>query len=258
LAFFRNLFSMLPVLAIIPLMGGWRQLRTHRMKEHFYRGVFGVVSLSLLAYTLHLLPLAEASIISYSGPFFITALSVPLLGERVGPHRFAAVVIGFIGIVIVTGGGSNFWQLGVLVGLGASFFYALAMISIRRLARTETPVTIVFYNTLFAVIAGGIILLAVNIIGIQSKLLGWQTPAAADLWVFVIIGILGALGQYVLTLGYKRLPAVVAAPFMYTSLIWSMLFGYIIWGDLLSMVSMLGAVVIVGSGLYIIHRESKK
>src|SRR5262249_17502861 len=142
------LFALLPLYFFVRQAGGLAILRTQRLSQHLLRSLGGVASMICLFLAYAYMPLADAMAISTSGPIFLTALSVPLLGERVGWRRWAAVLAGFIGILIITRPGSGVFGIAALLPLTGAFFYAIAMVQIRKLSSTEPPANIVFYFTI--------------------------------------------------------------------------------------------------------------
>ncbi len=247
--FFRSAFALVPVAAAITLQGGWAtSLRTERPWGHVWRSVIGLTSMTMMFWSFHLLPLGDAVALNFSAPLFLTALSVPLLGEKVGIHRWSAVLVGFVGVlIIVRPSGEMFLHLGAMVALGAAFAQSFAMVAIRQLSRTEPPNTIVFYFTSFTTV---MLALALPFV--------WVTPTLADLGLLVATGLLGGGAQLLMTRGYSLAPAAVIAPFNYTSLLWAVLFGWLLWSELPSVYVTVGACVVALSGLYILHRETRK
>ena len=183
--------------------------------------------------------------IATSGPIFLTALSVPLLGEQVGWRRWGAVFAGFIGILIVTRPGSGVFGVAAFLPLSGAFFYALAMVQIRKLSSSEPPARIVFYFTIAAMILGG-----------ASLPWQWVTPTPLTLVYLVAIGLVGGFAQMAMTHAFRLAPVAVIGPFDYTALVFATGFGYAIWGQVPDRFVWLGAAVIVASGIYILHRET--
>jgi drug/metabolite transporter (DMT)-like permease len=204
---------------------------------------------------LGLLPLADAIALGMSGPIFLTALSVPLLRERVGIRRWSAVFAGFVGVLIMVRPGSGVLELKALTAIAGAFFYALAMVSIRRLSRSEPAGAIVFYFTLFAMAAG------LATLPLAALLPGWIDPwvwpDAAGWTILVGIGLLGGTAQLTLTYAFKLAPVAVIAPFEYGSLVFGVLFGLLIWREAPDRYILIGAAVVIASGLYILYRETK-
>jgi drug/metabolite transporter (DMT)-like permease len=255
IVFFRNFLAFVPVFLFLWRTGTPMPLRTRRIGGHLVRGLVGVASMSLFFLALGLLPLADAMALGMSGPIFLTALSVPLLGERVGIRRWSAVIVGFVGVLIMVRPGSAVFHPAALTAIGGAFFYALAMVSIRHLSRTEPATTIVFYFTLFAGIVG---------------LLTWPLAAAAPAWldpwvmpdlegwiVLVGIGLIGGTAQLTMTYAFKMAPVAVIAPFEYAAVVIGATYGLAIWSEVPDEYIILGAAIVIASGLYILYREAK-
>ena len=182
--FFRNFFALLPLYFFVRQAGGFGVLRTQRLGQHILRSLGGIASMFCLFLAYAYMPLADAMAIATSGPIFLTALSVPLLGEQVGWRRWGAVFAGFIGILIVTRPGSGVFGVAAFLPLSGAFFYALAMVQIRKLSSSEPPARIVFYFTIAAMILGG-----------ASLPWQWVTPTPLTLVYLVAIGLVGGFAQ---------------------------------------------------------------
>jgi len=250
--FFRNACALIPVgIAIaVQVQGGWRaSLRTDRPWGHVWRSVIGLTTMTLVFWSYHLMPLGDAVALNFSAPLFLTAMSVPFLGEKVGIHRWSAVLVGFIGVlIIVRPSGDMLLQLSALVGLGAAFTQSFAMIAIRQLSKTEPPNTIVLYFTIITTLLMALTLPFV-----------WVTPhTLTDMGMLLATGLLGGGAQLLLTHAYSLAPAAVVAPFNYASLLWAVLFGWLLWNEIPSVNMAVGASVVAASGLYILHRETRK
>jgi drug/metabolite transporter (DMT)-like permease len=243
--FFRSSFALLPCLYLIATHGGMPVLRTRRLHEHITRSALQFISMMCIFTAFGLMPLADAVAITFSSPLFLTVLSIPLLGEQVRVHRWTAVVVGFIGVLIILPPGSGMLKSGALFALTNAIMNALLTIAVRRMSVTEASTALVFYQTLVtAVIA--LVLLP----------LFWTSPSLLDIGLFAAAGLLSGIGQYWWTQAYRFLPAAVAAPFSYTSMVWSLILGYAVWGDIPTAAVLCGAVVVVASGLYILYREA--
>ncbi|MEI6557855.1 MAG: DMT family transporter [Rhodospirillaceae bacterium] len=247
IAFFRSAFALGPAALVVWLGGGRGRLRTRRFGSHLLRASVGLGAMLLMFWSYHLLPLADAVAIGFSAPLFLTALSVPLLGERVGLARWGAVLVGFAGVLVMARPGSARLDLGTLVALGAALGYALAVIAVRQLGRTEHPDTIVFYFTLNT--------------GVLSALalpLVWTPPNLEDFGLLALTGLLGGIVQYCATHAFTLAPAAVIGPFNYSAILWATIFGWLIWGDLPDQQVILGAAVVIASGLFILYRETRR
>lgn len=225
--------------------GGIAAMRTRRPWGHVWRAFAGLISMGCFFYAFRELPLADVYVLSFAGPLFITALSAPLLGEPVGWRRWAAVVVGFGGVVVMAQPSAGAPLVPVLVGLCAALFYALAALAVRGLSRTETSASIVLYLLLTTTVVSGALTVPV-----------WTAPTADALGLMALVGVLGAGAQVLLTQAFRRAPPAVVAPFEYTGMVWASLFGWVVFGDLPTAPVLLGAMVIIGSGLYILHRET--
>lgn len=245
IAFFRNLFGLLPVALIVWQGGGLASLRTRRPWVHVLRAALIWLALVTFFAAISLMPLAEAVAVAFAAPLFVTALSWPVAGEPVGPRRWAAVLVGFTGVLIIVRPGAAAFQPEALLVLLSALCFALAMLVTRRMVRSETNAAILFYTTIGGLVANGLLLP-----------LFWSAPSAGDFGFFVVLGLLGGVGSYLMVQAYRHAPAAVVSPFDYSALIWSTLIGWLIWRDVPDPPVWLGAAVVVASGLYIIHREA--
>jgi len=247
IAFFRNVFALLPAAAMLTAAGGVRSLRTRRLAGHLWRAVVGLTSMVLLFWSYRLMLLANAVAISYAAPLFLTALSVPLLGERVGPYRWSAVAVGFVGVLVIVRPDGGVVSQGALVALAAALAYALAMIAMRQLGRTEAPATTVAYFTVICTLLSG---LAVPF--------AWSTPTPAAFGLMAVMGLAGGCSQYFVTRAYALAPAAVIGPFAYVGILWATLFGWLLWGETPSLHVAVGVAIVILSGLMILYRETRR
>ncbi|MDB5392589.1 MAG: EamA/RhaT family transporter [Rhodospirillales bacterium] len=251
IGFFRQVFSLFPVLSVVVHQGGLPVLRTRRPFGHLFRGMIGNSAMIIFFLSVAKLPLADANALSFASPLFVTALSMPLLGEAVGRHRWSAVGVGFVGVLIMTNPSGNWFGGGSGIGAGmgvlAAFMSALMTITIRQLNKTEAPVTIVFYFATIGTLFFGAMLAFF-----------WVAPNFWE-WVGLIaVGMIGGLSQLLMTYAYRHAPASTLAPFGYVSILWSTLLGFLIWNQLPDARVLAGSVIVILSGLYIIYRETRK
>lgn len=247
LVFMRSLLALIPLALYIAWRGDWRvALRTRRPMVHVVRSAVGIVSLVCFFTAFANLPLATAVTMAFTAPLFVTALSVPLLDERVGPRRWSAVIAGFLGVLVIARPGAGAYDPMILLPLAGAFLYALVIIFLRQMGRTESSSAIVFY---YAVSAAAVSGLAMPWL--------WVTPQAEDLWLILAFGLFGGFGQIAITNAFRYGEVAVVAPFDYLALVWATGFGFWIWGDVPSLWVGVGAAIIVASGLYIVHRESR-
>ena len=253
IVFFRNIFAFIPLMAYAWVTVGHLPLKTARPWGHVARGLAGVSAMFCYFLSYRLLPLSEAIALGLSGPIFLTVLSVPLLGEKVGWRRWSAVTVGFLGVLVMTRPGAGIFEVAALVPLLAAVFYALAMVSIRRLSHSEPSTTIVFYFTAFAACAG----LCTIPIGYLSADYAWVMPRDLGDWgIVLLIGLMGGCGQILITLAFKRAGVSIVAPFDYMALVYGFLLGYFIFFEIPDRYLIIGGLIVVSSGVYIIHRET--
>lgn len=246
-AFFRSLFALAPIGVMVAARGGMRILATRRLAGHAARSIVGVAALLMFFYSFAHLKLADVVAIGFAAPLFITALSVPLLAEKVGWRRWSAVLVGFAGVVLVVNPGSGVLDPVALVALSAALFYAFAVVVIRKLSATESNAAIVFYFSVAATV----------VCGAMMPFL-WIQPSPGHLALLALIGLLGGSAQYVMVEAFRWAPVSVLAPFEYTAIFWSLGFGYFAFGETASAVMLAGVAIIAASGLYILHRETRR
>jgi len=243
--FFRCTLALAPVLVIIALRGGMVILRTRQWQLHLLRSLMGISAMGLAFYAFVLMPLANAVSILHTTPLFMTALSVLLLRERVGIRRWSAVIIGFIGMLLVVRPGADMIASGSLYMLAAAFLIGCTTIVIRILGRLDDPVCITFYFTLTGVV--------VSLFGLLFQ--GWITPPRNDLLLLMLVGLLGGMAQYLMTLSYQHMALGIVAPLKYLTIVSSGGIAYLVWGEVPDLQSITGIGIIVTSGLYTLHRE---
>lgn len=243
--FLRGAASMPLLLAANAIFGRWRDLLPKRWRLHVLRGFLSVALLWCFVYAVGQLSLANAYAIFMSAPLLITALSVPMLGERVGWRQWLAVLAGLIGVLIILKpSGTGLVTIGGLAALASAIGYALNAITIRILSRTDSSAATVFWSLMFLTIIGGLIASA-----------SW-VPVRWEHWPLIVgLGITGALGQYFITEAFRLAPPPVVAPLEYTALAWGMMFDWLLWATAPGLRTLAGAFVIVASGIYVIHRE---
>ncbi len=244
--FFRAVFAFVPVGIALYLRGGFGQLKTRRLTGHFLRSMTGLAALFLFVEGLTRLPLASVIAVAFAAPIFVTAFSVPLLKEHVGVRRWTAVVVGFLGVLIMVRPGGELFQWSALFVLGAVLFYSLMIILVRVLGRTETPSSIVFYQSLFSMLVTGALLPFF-----------WTTPPWEHLLLMVATGLVGGAAQLCLTEAYSRANVAIVAPFEYSAMLWAVIFGFFFFAELPGVEVWMGAPIVIASGIYIAFREAK-
>ncbi|GAB4356617.1 MAG: DMT family transporter [Oricola sp.] len=244
--FIRNLVA-LPIAALIAWKaGGVAALRSHRPAMHLVRGAIWVGAATLFFTGLSRLGLAEATVLVFAAPVFITALSALVLKETVGWRRWAAVLAGFAGVLIVVRPGSATFQPASLFPVATAFLYAWLMISARWVDSRESVWTVMLYLTA----AGGLL-------SAFAAPFAWTPVRAGDLWLFAGIALFGTAGITMMTQAFRFAPAAVVAPLDYTALIWATLMGWLFWDEIPDLLTYAGAAVIIASGVFIVWRESR-
>ncbi|MFM8498696.1 MAG: DMT family transporter [Chakrabartia sp.] len=257
--FWRQFAAIPVVLTWVILSSGLSSLRTERLGAHIRRSFLGATGMFFTFGAVLLLPLAEAATLGFTVPIFATLLSALVLKERVGPHRWGAVLIGFVGVLIVIQPGSGGFPLkGALVGLTASLMIGVISLQLRDLGRTEAPTTTVFYFSLLT----SIMLLTLHLLPLPAplgELLSWgdQSHDARQWLIISGLGLCGGLAQIALTASLRYAPVSTVVGMDYTALIWSTLYGWAIWGVLPVPSTWAGAPIIIASGLYIAWREHR-
>ena len=245
IVFFRSIFAFIPLLPSL-LRQGSAPFRTRRPLGQAGRALIGLGATICFFYAYRFLPLADVFGIAFAAPLFVTALSVPLLGERVGIRRWSAVLVGFAGVLVMVRPDIGVADAATLITLLGTLCYAVSLVFLRNLGKSETTVSIVFYVTCTTTLASAIALPFV-----------WITPSAVDLPLLILVGILGGIAQLAITRAFRLAPAAVVAPFDYTALPYAAALGYFVWGDVPEPIFLLGAAIVIGSGLYILHRETR-
>jgi drug/metabolite transporter (DMT)-like permease len=242
--FFNALFSLLPVGLMTWRAGGLRQLRTDRMGLHLLRGACGMLAGFSAFSAYSMMPLADAYAIIFATPLLITVLSIPLLGETVRWRRWSAILVGFVGVLIMLQPGSGSFDLAAGAALLAAFASALSIVLVRKLSTTETTASIAFYANVTVVLVMGA-LLPFDFV--------WPSPG--DLALMGAAGLAGGSALMLLIAGYRRAQAAVVAPFQYSQMLWGVLLGFLVWRDVSAPSVVVGATIVVGSGLFILYRE---
>lgn len=243
--FYRFFFGFLFMMAWLLMGPGLASVKTKRLPSHLGRSLVGIVSMAFGFWAVTLLPLPELASISFSSPLIVTVLSIVLLGEVVGRRRWAAMIIGFIGVLIVVKPDANgIDPKGAIVALSGVVLTAYTFILIKKLSTTESSTSIVFWYTA----------LSTPIAAIALMFVGSTHPPI--IWLMMIgIGLLGAFGQITLSESIKYAPMSVVSPMDYSNLLWSTLYGYLIWDYWPGASMWIGAPIIIGAGLYIAMRE---
>jgi drug/metabolite transporter (DMT)-like permease len=254
MVFFRSACAIPPVLLIYALRGELASaLYTRRPFGQVGRGAMSVAGMFTNFAALARLPLADATAIQFVSPLFTVALAAIILKERVRLFRWSAVIVGFIGVLVMLvpnfdpahyAGAGSVAAIGSILAITSSFCNAGTVIQTRRLTQSETTSSIVFYFSLICALAGAVTLP-----------FAWHTPTRFELIALVATGVLGGVAHIFLTESYRHATASVIAPFDYTSLLWALLLGYWVFGELPAALVYVGALIVVAAGLAVIFRE---
>ncbi len=264
IVFTRSCIAILLTVYFAHLEGGLRLLRTRRLPLQLLRGMLMVGGNAGYFLALAAMPLADAAAIFFVAPLFITMLSVPFLGERVGPWRWAAVAAGMAGMVVMLRPGDGLVEVAALLPIGAALCYAMMQILTRRLGGTERASSLAFYMHIcfilvsgpFGLIAGDGRFATGGHPSMEFLLRAWAWPTAFDAFLMLSCGVLIAVAGYLLAQAYRIAEATLLAPFEYTALLFAVLWGVLWWGDWPDATAFLGIALIVGSGLFVFYRET--
>ncbi|MNM64305.1 Riboflavin transporter [compost metagenome] len=243
-AFFRNAFGLLALLPML-LRPGHGSLRTQQLPRYFLRSAIGLASMLCGFWAIGHLPLSQAISLSYSTPLFVTIAAVLWLGEKVRIRRWAAVIAGFIGVLVIVRPGSHGFEPASLIAVLAALLSALVAIQIKQLTRIDGPDTVVFYTYVFWVP-----------LSLIPALFVWVWPVGiAWLWL-LLTGVMGTAGQLLWTRALKLGEVSALTPISFTQLPLVVVMGWLLFGETLDRWTVLGALIILGSNAYIAHREA--
>jgi drug/metabolite transporter (DMT)-like permease len=247
LVFFRSFVALLPAYILVMRAGGPRVLRTNRLGAQFGRAVIWGGSNAASFVGFHYLPIADAVALSFAAPLFLTALSYPIIKERVTRERWIAVSVGFVGVLIMArpSGAEN--ALGVAGSLICAICGAIGTLTVRDLCRTEHSASIVTWTAIFMTLMA---LPALPCYWVTPDLLGWA--------LFCAMGLIGGVSQYCATLSLSHAPAAAVSPFNYTGLIWGSVIGLVIWDDWPTPPIIIGAAIVTATGLYLLRAETRQ
>lgn len=247
IGFYRNLIASVPFLFMVFVLGK-REILVIKSQPAVvgFRAVIGAVSLVTTFAAYSLMPMAETTVLLFTSSLFIPMLGVFFLREHVGPYRWAAVAIGFVGVVIMAGPGGNVNALGIGVALFAALMHATLQIVLRYLGRFERPETVTFY---FVVIGTVVTALPLPFVAV--------TPTMAEVPLLFGVGLSGAAAQWLLSIAFRNAPAAVVTVFNYSSIVWATLFGWMIWNEWPILTVLAGAAIVIASNALVIWRESR-
>lgn len=255
--FFRGLFAIIPVLVVYAWRGEIRHaIATKSPFGQLLRGLISATGMYANFGALARIPIADVTAIGFGSPLITVALAALILKERVRIYRWSAVLVGFAGVIVMLLPHLDIGKyavvataattVGSLLALGSAFTNAAAQIQTRRLVKTEKTASIVFYFSVVTAIAGAVTLP-----------FAWYPPSALELMEFIALGMLGGIGHIFLTQSYRYATASVIAPFDYSTMIWALLLGYWFFGEVPGALVLVGAAIVIASGLFVIWRESQ-
>lgn len=263
----RSIVAILILAFIVFWKGGWQGFVPYRAGLMLTRGGLGF--LAYLGYYLAIaaMPLAQVVAIVFTAPIFVTVMSALLLGEKVGPRRWTAVLIGFMAVLLVLGPEGNYFQLAAMLALFAAVTYAAMILLTAYVNKHNDGWRISFYASV-AFLTGSVLASAVvswwlpdfastDNRALDFLLRDWHPVSAIELAIFLSLGAITAFGQYGLVMAYSVAPMSVVAPFEYSYIIWAVLFGYWLWGEVPGVFTAAGITIIISCNLYILYRERK-
>ena len=263
--FVRSLVSLLPVFLLVWFEARGKGFKTQRPVLHFVRGL-----IMLMAYTNYYLavasmPLAAAVAMFFAAPLFVTAISALFMGEQVGPRRWSAVCVGFIGILVIARPGLGVFELGAVFAVISALCYAISIVMTRYLGRTDGGASMVLSQSLVYLAVAGIAGLFMQDIavdrtahaGIQFLLRGWITPSWEDAGLMALCGLIAAVGFYGIAQAYRIGASSAVAPFEYSGIVWGTFWGFVIWSEVPDTTTIVGILIVVASGIYVLRREAR-
>ena len=245
--FSRSATSLVGVsLAILPFTG-LAVFRTRRLRDHAMRGVSQASSQVFLLIAFSMMPLASAVAINFSAPLFATVAAVFFLKEPVGPVRWGALIVGFVGVLLVTNPGADTFQSGSLFALCNAVLFGTVTVGVRGMTATESAETLTMYQMVF--------LTAVFALSLPF---GFVMPTPGILLAMVLNGLANALGQYWWTRALHLAPTSAVVPFNYFSLVWAIVLGFLVWGDVPTPHLLIGSAIVVASGMFLLWTETRR
>ncbi len=251
------------LLLLVGFEGGWRRLATRRPGLHLLRTFLLMTSYTAYYLAIAVMPLAQAVALFYAAPLFIVLLARPILGEKIAPAGIAAILFGFLGVIVISDPRSAAITWTALFSIASAATYGLAQVLARRMAESEPAAVMAFYQNAMNFAASsllGILIAAKTLPGPETSvafaflLRPWILPPLPDLMLIAATGICAAAGSWLLTQAYRLAPANVVAPFEYSAMIWATAGGILIWQEIPNPRMMLGIALIVGAGLFVLRR----
>ena len=244
IAFYRNLIALMPFALFVWWRGGLKTIKPVNKKGVYARAVLGIISLIVTFAAFAAMPMADVTAFLFTTSLFIPVLSILFLGEHVGLHRWTAIIIGFIGVLVMLQPSGNTNMVGVVLALSAAMMHAIMGVLLRYIGRTDAPVTVTFYFIFFG-----------TVITLPAMPFLYVPPTITELFYILGIGFSGAFAQLFLATAFKHVEASVVTVFNYSGIIWATVIGYMVWGDLPGYAIVTGGTIVIGSNLYIVWRE---
>ena len=245
--FIRSFAGLIACAALILPMCGLAVFATKRPGAHVARGVSQAISQTFTVVAVSLMPLAGAVAISFSAPLWAALLSILWLKERAGPVRWMVLLTGFSGVIIVTNPGADAFQIGALFALGNAIMYGSVTVAVRGMTATETPNTLLMWQMVTMTLCHSLLLL-----------FGFRWPSAADAAMMAFGGIANAAAQYAWTKALLLAPTSAVSPFYYLMLVWAMVIGFFVWGDMPTTALIIGSAIVIASGMFLLWHEAQK
>lgn len=266
IVFFRSAIGLLTFAVIFLPFYGLRVLRTRRPGAHLLRGICVVGANSCLFLGLAAMPIADAVAVFFISPLVITVFSVIFLRETVGARRWAAIAVGFVGVLVIVKPGTSAFQAAALLPMAAAVLYAVIHMVARKVGGTESAATMAVYIQITFIIACSIIGLSIgdgkfaqqDHASLAFLFRAWGPIAAHDWWILIMLGVSGVLGGFFISQAYRISEAAFAAPFEYVAMPMAIMWGVTVFGTWPDRTAWIGIALILGSGLYLIWRESRK
>lgn len=244
--FFNGLFAMIPTVGLIGSRAGWGVLRVHNKWGVFLRAAAGLGTAVCALFGFVRMPLADVYAFIFTAPLVIAAFVAVIGREKVGIHRWGAVVLGFAGILVMLRPDPSGFNIGVLGAIGCTVCYCTTSLVVRYMGQKENGYSFAFYGNLFSIVVMGVLLPFVYV-----------PPTLQDWLLFAATGMIAGTALPILCDAFIRAPSPVVAPFQYTQMLWGMLFGWLLFGDLPTSRLLIGGAIVIASGLYLFYREAR-
>jgi drug/metabolite transporter (DMT)-like permease len=245
--FARSLSSLIVCSAFMLPMTGLAVFATQRLRDHLARGLSQAISQTFTVIAFSLMPLAGAIAINFSAPLFSGLVSVLWLKERAGAARWGTLLVGFIGVLVVVQPGADSFQLGALFALANAVMYGSVTVAVRGMSKTESANTLLMWQMATLAVFHAFLLV-----------FGFRWPTPQDAALFGSMGVANAAAQYLWTKALHAAPATAVSPFYYFLLVWSLVLGFFVWGDIPTMSLLVGSGIVVASGLFLLFHEAQR